>query len=131
MTNGNNNNNRRRRGNRRRGNPGGGSPPQQQGPTYSVVPHARSAVAITAGTPHTVSMPAQPTHLGVRTHVRYHLMAHQAVNIQIRPSPALSRTLAAYQSGWICVQDWDDVTVTALVNGDLHVTFESRGFVQQ
>lgn len=128
------NNNNRRRGNNRRRNNGpnqNGNPrPQTELPTFSVVPHARQVVALTHGVEHTVTMPVRPAHLTIRTHVRFHLMSHQKVNIQFRPSPARSRTLDAYQSGWIKVQDWDDVDVTPLVDGDLHVTFESRGFVQ-
>jgi len=57
-------------------------------------------------------------------------MMHQAMNIQPRPSPAPSLTRIAYESGWIKVQDWDDVYINALVDGDLHVKFTSRGFVQ-
>jgi len=128
-----NNNNRRRGNNRRRNNgpsQGGNQRPQADLPVFSEVPHVRQVVALTGGVMHSVSLPMRPAHLTVRTHVRYHLMSHQKVNIQLRPSPALSRTLDAYQSGWIKVQDWDDVDVTPLVNGDLHVTFESRGFVQ-
>jgi hypothetical protein len=71
-----------------------------------------------------------PAPLAVRTHVRYHVMSHQAFNIRPRPTPAPTRTLPAYQSGWIKVQDWDDVDIVPLIDADFHVTFESRGFVQ-
>jgi hypothetical protein len=128
MVNG-NNNNRGRRNNQR-----GGRRQQQQrqsnAPPFSVIPHTREVRAVTSGNEITIAMPAKPAVLGVRTHIKYHVMSHQPFNIQPRPPPANSRTLSALESGWIKVQDWDDVKIIGLVDSDVHITFSSRGFVQ-
>lgn len=76
-----------------------------------------------------ITEPNVPPPLSIRTHVRYHVGSHQFFNIKPRPT-GLTLTQVSYQSGWIKVQDWDDFEVHALVDGDIHVTFESRGFVQ-
>jgi len=105
-------------------------------PPFSIIPHDPMRIALTAATgttpttPHQMQNEAKPAHLAIRTHVKYHVMMHQAFNIQPRPPPVLSRTQIAYESGWIRVQDWDDVYITPLVSGDLHIKFTSRGFVQ-
>jgi len=130
MANGNTNTLNRRPNSRRRNNQQRGSP---TGPAYSVIQHEHDVVTLNGGATKTIDLAnnAKPDALAVRTHVRYHVMSHQFVNIRPRPSPALSYTRVAYQSGWIKVEDWDDVVITALVKGDIHIDFESRGFVQR
>jgi len=109
---------------------GQGNAPKSDVPPFNVVSHKRITLTGTSGEELNVPLAPNISPLAVRTHVRYHIMSHQPVNIRIRPTPFPTRTLAAYQSGWIKVQDWDDVEVFPLVDGDIHVTFESRGFVQ-
>jgi hypothetical protein len=93
------------------------------------ITHPKRRVVLVSMGEHELGMPNNIAPLAVRTHVRYHLASHQ--NFMFRPKPnALMATRDKYQSGWIKVQDWDDVTLAALVDGDIHVEFQSRGFVQ-
>jgi hypothetical protein len=120
-----------RKNNRNKNKRGPQGQAKQDVPPFSVVAHKRTTLDGEHGKEINLTIPAVPLPLAVRTHVRYHIFSHQPVNIRIRPTPFPTRTLPAYQSGWIKVADWDDVDILPLLDGDIHVTWESRGFVQQ
>lgn len=105
---------------------------RQETVPYVVVPHKGTVSKGKSNTNIELKLENHPVPapLSVRTHVRYHVSAAQVFNIRPRPAPAPTRTLTTYQSGWIKVQDWEDVSVVPLVEGDVHVNFDSRGFVQ-
>lgn len=76
-----------------------------------------------------VPLPAAPRPLDVRTHVKYHLASNDNFMSRARPGHGM-HTAIMRQSGWIRVQDWEDVEVVPLVAGVIHVEFLHRGFVQ-
>lgn len=99
-------------------------------PPWSIVPDPRVKHTKLAGEKVTITMPDLPTPLAVRMHVSYKILSHANILIRPRPAPAASVVRTEYSSGWIKVQDWDDVDVISMAGGDFHVEFYHRGFVQ-
>lgn len=124
-----------RRGRNRPNNNNSGRPQQRQQNTpaplvpFVEVPSGRTRLDGTSGTAIMVPMPSVPRPLDVRTHVKYHIASHNNFMMRAKPNSNMITGLAR-QSGWIKVQDWDDVEIVPLVDGDIHVEFAHRGFVQ-
>jgi len=111
-------------GRRKRGNTS-----KTNNPDYSAgLPHSQKE-DIKTDKHYLLKLPSVPSPLAVRTHVRWSYTSNNKLKFYPKPN-AKHKFLDTYISGWICVGDWEDITLTAVEDTHVRISIESRGFVQ-